>query len=434
MNSQTADNILPERLKPLIPTVFKLLSDLADNRMLDRALCLDSLRGRLLDPSRLLNSACAHTGLADWGGEDFNKALHTLVTTVRTEPSLSTIGAFSHATNLNRIVRNRLYLIEALKRYPAIATQAVRAPVMVTGIARSGTTYLHALLSAHTQARAPKCFEALFTRNPLRLDAKEAQDERIAKTQSFLRKLRFFSPHILEMHRMACHKAEECYFLFEPSGLSWQYPMTGELSQYQRWLTQQSLAPVYQHYAQQLRYLQWQNRDSFADDNLFWCLKSPFHLFALKELLGLYPDMKVVVIHRDIIDTMASWLTLVGFVRHIHHRRVCYRSIGREALVYWRCALDRMLDVYRSHPGNFIHVRYDDLITDPAGVSARVYSACGRSSEGLATVAAASSGRDRKASRAKKKPYDISWFGLNEDSIRQSLADYLDFTHQADFI
>ena len=430
MNVQTADNTLPERLKPLIPSVFRLLSSLTDNQMLHRVLCLDSLRDKLLDPSRLLNRACARTGLTDWGGEDFNKALQTLVTTVRTEPSLSTIGAFSHTTNLNRILHNRLYLIEALKRYPAIETQAVRAPVMVTGIARSGTTYLHALLNNHAQARAPKCFEALFTRNPLRLGA---ADERIAKTQSFLRKLRFFSPQILEMHRMACHKAEECYFLFEPSGLSWQYPMTGELGEYPQWLTQQSLAPVYQHYAQQLRYLQWQNRDSFQEDNLFWCLKSPFHLFALKELIGLYPDMKVVVIHRNIIDTMASWLTLVGFVRHIHHRRVCYRSIGRGALVYWRCALDRMMDVYRSNPGNFIHVKYDDLIADPVGVSERVYRACGRSCAGLATATAAS-GRESKASRPRKQPYDISWFGLNEDSIRRPLGDYLDFTRQADFI
>ena len=62
---------------------------------------------------------------------------------------------------------------------------------------------------------------------------------------------------------------------------------------YQRWVRSQSLLPAYRLHRRFLQHLQWRCSSER------WILKAPAHLQALAELCAVYPDVRVIMTHRE---------------------------------------------------------------------------------------------------------------------------------------
>ena len=60
-----------------------------------------------------------------------------------------------------RLLSNRLRLVADRRRYPAIAGEVIRRPLFITGLPRSGTTFLHALLAQDPAHRSPLVWEVM---------------------------------------------------------------------------------------------------------------------------------------------------------------------------------------------------------------------------------------------------------------------------------
>ena len=103
----------------------------------------------MLDPHRLIADAEAATGLNDWGAPEFRDGLEQLCAAVRDDDAASLEQQI--AVQLQK--RLRLYADRAT--YLEISAQKIVAPIFVVGFPRSGTTILHALLSADPRARSP---------------------------------------------------------------------------------------------------------------------------------------------------------------------------------------------------------------------------------------------------------------------------------------
>lgn len=89
--------------------------------------------------------------------------------------------------------------------------------------------------------------------------------------------------------------------------------------------------------------------------------KTPGHLFHVPTLVQHYPDCRIVGIVRDPRDMAASYAN-VPFGP----------QTPLEAAVYWRHCTQRTLDLARSHPAQFMYVRYEDLLTDTENQLRRV--------------------------------------------------------------
>jgi len=128
----------------------------------------DRLAGRLglfdrpLAPADLIVLARRRAGLSDFGGEPFEHALAVLVDSYNREAALSLFGRFAARWDVLRFLGNLLRLRAAEQSDPGILDQAIDRPIFITGLPRSGTTFLHSLLAEDPDNLAPLCWETIY--------------------------------------------------------------------------------------------------------------------------------------------------------------------------------------------------------------------------------------------------------------------------------
>jgi len=131
----------------LRPTWFQHLADeaiaLLTNTMLN---ALTRLR-RPPGAERLITRAQRRVGLTDFGDVPFERPLQMFLSSCRDQADLSLFGGAAIRWDTVRFLSNLLRLNEEEKRAPEILGQTVEQPLVVAGLPRSGTTFLHSLLA-----------------------------------------------------------------------------------------------------------------------------------------------------------------------------------------------------------------------------------------------------------------------------------------------
>ena len=116
-----------------------------------------------LQPEDLTAAAVATTGLDDFGDAWWEEPFRRLCASLDSEARLHLPGRIRTRGELQLILQNRLRMVDLWKREPALLRQPVTAPIVVTGLGRSGTTLLHELLACDPDNRPPLLWELLHT-------------------------------------------------------------------------------------------------------------------------------------------------------------------------------------------------------------------------------------------------------------------------------
>ena len=115
-----------------------------------------------LAEDELLAEACRITQLTDFGDDAFLRPLRTLIDSLEQDARLNYIGRILTRKELIQKLTNRLRMQEDLKRYPEILDVPIRQPIIILGLARTGTTFLHRLLAQAPGTRSFQFWELLF--------------------------------------------------------------------------------------------------------------------------------------------------------------------------------------------------------------------------------------------------------------------------------
>ncbi len=109
-----------------------------------------------------------------------------------------------------------------------------------------------------------------------------------------------------------------------------------------------------------------------------WTLKSPHHAIALDALTAVYPDVRLVLLHRDPIVLSASVCSLISTLSGT------FTDADHTAYVaeHWTAMLEesvQRIDAFRAaHPEHpIVDVQYGDLVHDPLRTVEDLYVACG---------------------------------------------------------
>ncbi len=117
---------------------------------------------RPLDADALIQIASRQTGLSDFGETSFIGPLTRLLSAISAESALSLVGRSATRWDIVRFLSNLLFIQDAMRKNPEIGAASVRQPIFITGLPRSGTTFLHRLMLTDPANRAPAVWETIY--------------------------------------------------------------------------------------------------------------------------------------------------------------------------------------------------------------------------------------------------------------------------------
>ncbi len=329
-----------------------------------------------LDPDELLAAAAKHTGLADFGGEDFLVPYRIFLRAAEQEAKLHPLGRMLLRGDVLSWLENRLRLTGARKRDPAIARQEIEATIFITGLPRTGTSILHELFAQDPENRVPLHWEVR-SPCPAPETASYASDPRIERAEEELQLWNQIVPEYGAMHELGARIPVEDIQITAHSFVSDELMGRHIVPSYAAWYAAADKAPAFAFHRRFLQHLQSRHAGKR------WVLKAPSWLGLLPVLFGEYPDARVVITHRDplkVLPSVVSILYSTAFVRS--------DAVDADTFKDWfspetcRALLDGMAafrDSGRVAAKQFCDVRYADLMRDPVGTMARVYGHFGLS-------------------------------------------------------
>lgn len=400
------------------------LDDLAAPRFSDEARSVMDAGAALaadveLTPERLVADALARAdGADDLGPDGWQEPLEVLCGALRGEAGLSEFGTVSMHAQLVQLLTNRVLVEAYLREHPDALDAPVRAPLVVAGLPRTGTTHLHNVVAADPALRSLPYWEAL---EPLPApgDAPGSIEPRVERCAFGLDMSTLWMPEMRRMHEMTpWHTHEEIHLL----ALDCSTLLFDTLAPMPTWRAHYRSTDQTVHYRYLERVLQALQHARGGDR---WVLKSPQHLEQLGPLSTVFPDATFVLTHRDPGEVTVSMVTMLAYAARMHLEHVDPPAISR----YWQelladlldgCVRDRdLLPTEQS-----IDVRFDDLMADEAGTVAAIYATAGQPLDPAAVAAHREYLSTHRRNRHGAVVYEPERIGVDPAAVRERLGGY----------
>jgi Sulfotransferase family len=371
----------------------------------------------VLDADALLARAEATTGCRDYGDETL-PARFALAVAYLQGQRMDASGQRAAAAVCSWLLSSRLQLIEDRKRHP-IAAETIERPLFATGEPRSGTTLLHALLSVDPHARALRFWEVMYPSPPPGLAA--ADDPRRARANEDWQEILARIPRWLISHPyndMLGNGLPECertwafdFRVMTPTAW-WRVPMGLNIGG----LPADARAQ-YRLHKMMLQQCQ------FARPKKYWVLKG-FHAARLEALFETYADARIIWVHRDPVQVIASRIVLTGELVEALTGQVDWKEQARVHLAASRASFHATLNNPLVGDPRIHHVRYPDFTADPVGTIRDFYEKCGVPFAADTGGAMRNYLQNNRADRYGKFRYSTDVIGVDIEALHAEFAPY----------
>lgn len=340
------------------------------------------------------------------------------------EAQLDEEGAGAMTRSLVRLLTNRLRMQRDFLAHPEIHDQPVNGPLVIMGVARSGTTKLQKVLASSGDFNwLPYWMNyswASVTGKP-----GEVVDERIAAAVAHCRWYDMRSPETRLGHSFEALEPEEEAVLSEGCFVTPTFLGFAEIPGYARWLAGQPSRIWFEYLRDCLKYLQWQGLAS-ADQP--WLLKSPNYNGLELEILKVFPDARLIMAHRSPLSTLTSMCKLIQ----------CFRRAFSDLQPDLGLIVEHNYHNMEAHLANreanpglpLLDIRFEDIVGRLTKVLERIYADAGL------TLSRASLHRMLEWDRSNVMHkhggfrYTLQELGLDEAVIRQRMARYFKLLDQ----
>jgi hypothetical protein len=371
-----------------------------------------------LRPEALLTDARAATGLDDYGADGYRDGLAALCESLNRDAQLNELGDVALPGMLVGSLANRLKVVDWIANHPEVADERIERPIVVIGMFRAGTTLLSRLFDQDSRNRALLMWEAGDSVPPPTPD-NHRSGPRVDAVHASTATLAQINPMIEVVHHEQADQATECITVMGQDFKSLTYEAIANVPGYHRWLMSVDQRSAYDYHRSVLQVLQ------SGGVRGRWTLKSPHHAIALEHLTALYPDARLVLLHRDPVVLTASVCSLISTLSSTFSD-ADHRGYIAE---HWPAMLDesiRRIDAFRdAHPErSIVDVHYADLVTDPAGTVAAIYEACGDSLDEIGAKAISAYVDAHPKGQFGTHTYDVAEFGLDADELAERFRGY----------
>jgi len=363
-------------------------------------------------------AAVEQTGLSDFGPDTYREGLEIFCAAAETEAELNEIGQAAVPGSIVGALSNRLRVYDWAKQHPEVAGEEIEAPWIVIGMFRAGTTLMSYLLEKDERSRPLLRWEANESAPPSTGDHRN--DPRVEPHRIATQMLDAINPRIKVVQSEEPDGPTECISVLTQDFKSLVLEALCNVPTYGQWLRTTDHLSAYEYHKLVLQTLQ------SGGVRGRWSLKSPHHAMRLDALHAVYPDARLVLMHRDPVVLCASVCSLITTLTST------FSSADHVAYIaeHWTQMLEDSIvgvDWFRAaHPDVHIHdVQYADLVQDTLGTMRKVYGAFGEDLSGQAFEAMTAHVESHPKGRFGRHGYNLAEFGLDGGALRERFAGYV---------
>lgn len=365
-----------------------------------------------LDATELEAEACRREGVGAVLGDRWREPFRLLLADLHEHARLNPLGRQSANGQLVGLLRARIRAERLLRRQPAVLNRSIRSPVIILGPMRSGTTRMHRLLASDPRFAHTRLFEAL---EPVPFGRRF--DRRLAQAAAVQALLTRVNPALVSIHPTSPLQAEEEFGLHSFSFHGAQFEVQWNVPRFAQWAETADTRPAYREFRILLQIMGW-SRGERADKP--WLLKSPQFTADPESLLEAFPDARLICLHRDWAEVVASSASLVWNQRRVHSDAADKAAIGAEWLAKTALRARRTAAFRAAHPNvRQIDISYEETNRDWDGTIARVYRFLGLDLPGATLTRMR---RLMAGARHQGHRYSIEEFGLEPDRVAEAFA------------
>ncbi len=247
----------------------------------------------------LLDQAVAGSGLSEFGPGDFREGLRVLLESLECDGDLQPDAGAAVLGDFGRRLVNRLEVEAWYEAHPEVEDVAIRGPVDINGLPRTGTTALADMLSLDPQFRCLRGWEQTKpVPPPIRADEADDPRRRSFEESHGSRSEEQRAMHIFEVDA-AMEDTEVLGMAFHGQQMMLPVPS------YRRWWRAADLTQTYAYHRRVVKLLGSRRHPDL------WLFKAPHHKFHLEALASAYPDVRFIMTHRDPGKVVPSYASLV---------------------------------------------------------------------------------------------------------------------------
>ena len=327
---------------------------------------------------------------------------------------LSSLGRFG----IKSLFKNAFYLRQRYLKYlefnPNVKNTKINQPIFVSGLPRSGTTYLHNLLIHFLDRDGLKFWELT---EPIPYFNNSYLDIKVRKIKTFIlfslyRKL---TPNLQLMHPVSLNSYEECWHLFKISLGIYNLNFQFSVNNFGNWIRNNTIDQTYYEYKMMLKIISQSNKK----DNLV--LKCPEHILFYKQLVDNFRDYKIIWIHRDPVKVISSYSSMIYEIQKFFLKASNKEEVGKFVAKYFYDMIDKGLKSRDSSNIKVTDINYLDLKNNPENSIKNISKDIDvkiKNNKPFQTI--------KQLKKLKsKKTYSPEEFGINKNKIYQKFNNYM---------
>jgi hypothetical protein len=315
----------------------------------------------------LKEEACRTARLHEWGDEDFHLPLEQLIRCFKDKysPTKNKMMYLYFQNALRSILVNRLYIQDNYKSHPEILHVPLHRPLFIVGLARTGSTLLHRLISRELSCRVLLYWEM---NHPFIGPNLGLNHEKLSIKLAELKIKEIYSrlPNLFHIHEIKATEPEECNILMRHTFCSLYLASEWDLPRYAQWLVNHDMTASYRYYRKLLQLLLWHKPGDFL------VLKCPSHLLNLNTILDVFPDANIVWLHRHPAKTIPSYLNLLSV---FWGNELNNKSFIEFIFNYSMRSLEMGMGLEKKlNHAQFLNLPYKELVDDSIAVILKIYN------------------------------------------------------------
>ena len=268
--------------------------------------------------------------------------------------------------------------------FPGHKTQPIEKPLFILGNLRSGSTFLHRLLSRDSETfTSLTIWDIYLTPSVTQKKITQFVSRMDKKFGGHLHRLLYaFDRHTLgkfKIHRISFFQPEEdeniLLHRWDSFWVSFVFPFMEEFPNYQHF--DEALPAAHKHHNMAF-YKSMLQRHMYATGKKYFVAKAPAFSAKIETLVEFFPDARIIYLARNPLDMLPSTVSWINYARRVFTdpgEKYLYLDEIVDFTQHWYRYPLKYLD---SHPSpRHLILNYDDLIQRPEHVIRSFYEQFG---------------------------------------------------------